>query len=123
VIASDARNALLRPVLLASFSRRLLVERPTRTENVVVFICVQYSTEPWLPQVARKATCVRAGAMNFTSRILEGLMARRGLVEPREGGWLSLRFLLANLVLLYPLKRVFGADRVLVRLFLVPRIR
>src|SRR5664279_3478388 len=54
VIASDARNALLRPVLLASFSRRLLVERPTRTENVVVFICVQYSTEAWLPEVARK---------------------------------------------------------------------
>jgi hypothetical protein len=23
--------------------------------------------------------------MNFTSRILEGLMARRGVVEPREG--------------------------------------
>ena len=29
---------------LASLSRRLLVERPTRTENVVVVICVQYST-------------------------------------------------------------------------------
>jgi hypothetical protein len=25
---------------------------------------------------------------NFTSRILEGLKARRGLVEPREGSWL-----------------------------------
>ena len=31
---------------------------------------------------------MRAGTMNFTSRILEGLMARRGLVEPRERiGW------------------------------------
>src|SRR5450759_1597363 len=84
-IASAARNALLRPVLLASFSRRLLVERPTRTENVVVFICVQYSTETWSPQVARKAACTRAGTIKFTSRILEGLVARRGLVEPREG--------------------------------------
>jgi hypothetical protein len=26
---------------------------------------------------------------NFTSRILEGLVARRGLVEPREGSWLG----------------------------------
>jgi hypothetical protein len=31
------------------------------------------------------AACTRAGAMNFTSRILEGLLARRGLVEPRKG--------------------------------------
>src|ERR1035437_2192653 len=84
VIASDARNALLRPVLLASFSRRLLVERPTRTENVVVFICVQYSTEPWLPQAARKLGSTRAGTIKFTSRILEGLMALRGFVESRE---------------------------------------
>jgi hypothetical protein len=30
-------------------------------------------------------TCTRAGTVKFTSRILEGLMARRGLVEPREG--------------------------------------
>src|ERR1039458_8131193 len=81
VIASDARNALLRPVLLASFSRRLLVERPTRTENVVVFICVQYSTEPWLPQAARKAACTGAGTMKFTSRILEGLRACGGFTE------------------------------------------
>jgi hypothetical protein len=28
---------------------------------------------------------VRAGAMKFTSRILEGLMAQRGLVERWEG--------------------------------------
>ena len=28
---------------------------------------------------------MRAGTMKFTSRILEGLTARRGLVEPREG--------------------------------------
>jgi hypothetical protein len=78
-------------VLLASFSRRLLVERPTRTENVVVFICVQYSTERWLPQVARKAACTRAGTIKLTSRILVGLTARRGLVEPREdvGCWVS----------------------------------
>ena len=34
----------VRPALLASFSRRCLVERPTRTENVVVVIGVQYST-------------------------------------------------------------------------------
>ena len=37
--------------------------------------------------------------MNFTSRILEGLMARRGVVEPREeiGCWVwrqGLKFLL-----------------------------
>jgi hypothetical protein len=84
-IASDARNERERPVFLASFSRRLLVERPTRTENVVVFICIQYSREPWLPQVARKAACTRAATMKFTSRILVGLTALRGLVEPREG--------------------------------------
>src|ERR1039457_5994649 len=30
-------------------------------------------------------TCTRAGTMKFTSRILEGLMACRGLVEPWEG--------------------------------------
>ena len=28
---------------------------------------------------------MRAGAMKFTSRILVGLMVRRGFVEPREG--------------------------------------
>ena len=38
-----------------------------------------------LPQAARKAACTRAGTIKFTSRILVGLMARRGLVEPREG--------------------------------------
>ena len=38
-----------------------------------------------LPQAARKAACMRAGTIKFTSRILEGLTARRGLVEPREG--------------------------------------
>jgi CMP-2-keto-3-deoxyoctulosonic acid synthetase len=43
-IASAARNERERPVFLASLSRRLSVERPTRTENVVVVICVQYST-------------------------------------------------------------------------------
>src|ERR1039457_3683229 len=43
-IASAATNERERPVFLASCSRRLLVERPTRTENVVVIICVQYST-------------------------------------------------------------------------------
>jgi hypothetical protein len=53
-------HAVVRPVLLASFSRRLLVERPTRTENVVVFICLQYSTEAWLPQVARNLRRARA---------------------------------------------------------------
>ena len=31
------------------------------------------------------AACTRAGAMNFTSRILEGLVARRGLIEGRKG--------------------------------------
>jgi hypothetical protein len=30
-------------------------------------------------------TCTGAGTVKFTSRILEGLMARRGFVEPREG--------------------------------------
>ena len=50
-----------------------------------MFIGLQYSTEPWLPQFARKAACTGAGTVKFTSRILEGLMARRGLVEPREG--------------------------------------
>jgi hypothetical protein len=50
-----------------------------------VFIGLQYSTEPWLPQVARMAVCTRAGTVKFTSRILEGLVARRGLVEPRRG--------------------------------------
>jgi hypothetical protein len=38
-----------------------------------------------LPQAARKAACMRAGTMKFTSRILEGLVVCRGLVEPREG--------------------------------------
>ena len=41
-----SQEATQRLVLLASFSRRCLVERPTRTENVVVLICVQYSTTP-----------------------------------------------------------------------------
>jgi hypothetical protein len=50
-----------------------------------VFIGLQYSTEPWLPQVARKAAGTRAGTIKFTSRILVGLVAWRGLVEPREG--------------------------------------
>jgi len=50
-----------------------------------VFIGLQYSTEPWLPQVARKAACTGDGTINFTSRILEGLMARWGLGEPRMG--------------------------------------
>ena len=31
------------------------------------------------------AACTRAGTVKFTSRILEGLVARRGLVELREG--------------------------------------
>jgi hypothetical protein len=44
VIASAARNERERPVLLASFSSLLLVERSTRTENVSVFICKQYIT-------------------------------------------------------------------------------
>jgi hypothetical protein len=30
------------------------------------------------------AACRRAGTVKFTSRILDGLMARRGLVGPRE---------------------------------------
>src|SRR5664280_1142788 len=36
-------------------------------------------------------TCTRAGTVKFTSRILVGLVARRGLVEPREevGCWVS----------------------------------
>jgi hypothetical protein len=33
----------------------------------------------------KAAACVRAGTIKFTSRILEGLLARRGLVEPRDG--------------------------------------
>jgi hypothetical protein len=33
----------------------------------------------------KTAASTRAGTMKFTSRILEGLMARRGLVEPRKG--------------------------------------
>src|SRR5579863_8155450 len=45
-MASAVRNERERPVLLASFSSLLLVERPTRTEKVSVFICTQYSTEP-----------------------------------------------------------------------------
>jgi hypothetical protein len=36
-----------------------------------------------LPKKAAAGT--RAGRIKFTSRILEGLMARRGLVERREG--------------------------------------
>jgi hypothetical protein len=36
----------------------------------------------------KAAACTRAATMNFTSRILEGLMALRGFVEPREGSWL-----------------------------------
>src|SRR6202035_6179288 len=43
-MASAARNERERPVLLASFSSLVRVERSTRTENVSVFICVQYST-------------------------------------------------------------------------------
>jgi hypothetical protein len=43
-IASAARNERERPVLLASFWSLLFVERSTRTENVSVFICVQYIT-------------------------------------------------------------------------------
>jgi hypothetical protein len=33
----------------------------------------------------RKAAGTRAGTMKFTSRILEGLVAQRGFVEPRKG--------------------------------------
>ena len=43
-IAWAARNERERPVLFASFWSLLLVERSTRTENVSVFICVQYIT-------------------------------------------------------------------------------
>ena len=41
-----------------------------------------------LPKTAART---RAGTMKFTSRILEGLMARRGFVEPHEeiGCWVS----------------------------------
>jgi hypothetical protein len=35
----------------------------------------------------KTAAGTRAETVKFTSRILEGLMARRGLVEPREGSW------------------------------------
>ena len=41
-----ARNERERPVLLASIFRRSLVERPTRTEKVVVVIGVQFNTRP-----------------------------------------------------------------------------
>src|ERR1700694_5292320 len=44
-MASAARKARLRPVLLASCCHLALVERARRTETVSVFIGVQYSTD------------------------------------------------------------------------------
>jgi hypothetical protein len=44
-MASAARKARLRPVLLASFSNRALLAGLRRTEKVCVFICfLHYST-------------------------------------------------------------------------------
>jgi hypothetical protein len=54
-IASTARNERERPVLLASFSRRCLVERPTRTENVVVVIRANLRM-PSAPQCKPRST-------------------------------------------------------------------
>ncbi len=59
-IASAARNARLRPVLLANFSSFFLTERSTRTENVaVVFICVHTTTPiPRRKQNAKRSTLI-----------------------------------------------------------------
>lgn len=66
--ASAARNDRLRPVLLASFSSRLLTSVSTRTVNVVedianylVMACVQITTRHGLPQTANLGRLVDRG--------------------------------------------------------------
>jgi hypothetical protein len=71
-MASAARNARLRPVLLASFWSLVFAERSMRTENVSVLICLQYSTQPCLVHAGMRTEAgPRADALKFTSRILE----------------------------------------------------
>ncbi len=55
-------------MLLASFSRRVLVERSTRTENVVVFKCIQYST--------RGDVCPNEPAAGDVARVLRYAIGR-----------------------------------------------
>jgi hypothetical protein len=51
----------------------------------------------------KQCDCARPDAMKFTSRILQGLVACRGLVVAREGSWLSrlslLRFRIGGLLI------------------------